>query len=70
MAAIQQLKSQLLACSLLEAAELVRNWNRVWAFRGGAPVMVAGGAAAGAAAPAEEKTEFRRSEEVGANKIM
>ena len=33
MADLQQLEESIVGLSLLEAAELVKNWNRVWAFR-------------------------------------
>ncbi len=43
---------------LLEVAELVKELEQVFGVSAAAPVMVAGVGAAGAAAPAEEKTEF------------
>src|ERR1700735_5685295 len=70
MADIQQLEESIVSLSLLEAAELVKKLESRLGVSAAAPVMVAGGAAAGAAAPAEEKTEFTVVlKEVGANKI-
>ena len=72
MADLQQLEESIVALSLLEAAELVKNLESRLGVSAAAaaPVMVAGGAAAGGAAPAEEKTEFTVVlKEVGANKI-
>lgn len=51
---VESLKSM----PLLEVAELVKELEQVFGVSAQAPVMVAGGAAPGAAAPAEEKTEF------------
>lgn len=54
---------------LLEVAELVKELEQVFGVSAAAPVMVAGGGAAGAA-PAEEKTEFTVVlASVGDNKI-
>lgn len=72
MADIQQLEESIVSLSLLEAAELVKKLESRLGVSAAAaaPVMVAGGAAPGAAAPAEEKTEFTVVlKEVGANKI-
>ena len=70
MADLQQLEESIVGLSLLEAAELVKKLeSRLGVSAAAAPVMVAGGAAAGAA-PVEEKTEFTVVlKEVGANKI-
>jgi large subunit ribosomal protein L7/L12 len=74
MADLQALEDQIVALSLLDAAELVKKLEARLGVSAAAaaPVMVAGaGAAAGAAAaPAEEKTEFSVIlTGVGANKI-
>ena len=60
MADIQQLEESIVSLSLLEAAELVKKLESRLGVSAAAaaPVMVAGGTAAGATAPAEEKTEF------------
>ena len=71
MADIQQLEESIVSLSLLEAAELVKKLESRLGVSAAAaaPVMVAG-AASGAVAPAEEKTEFTVVlKEVGANKI-
>ena len=72
MADLQQLEESIVGLSLLEAAELVKKLESRLGVSAAAaaPAMVAGGAAAGTAAPAEEKTEFTVVlKEVGANKI-
>jgi large subunit ribosomal protein L7/L12 len=72
MADLQQLEESIVGLSLLEAAELVKKLESRLGVSAAAaaPVAVAGGAAEGAAAPAEEKTEFTVVlKEVGANKI-
>ena len=72
MADLQQLEESIVGLSLLEAADLVKKLEARLGVSAAAaaPVMVAGGAATGAAAPAEEKTEFTVVlKEVGANKI-
>jgi large subunit ribosomal protein L7/L12 len=72
MADLQQLEESIVGLSLLEAAELVKKLESRLGVSAAAaaPVMIAGGAAPGAAAPAEEKTEFTVVlKEVGANKI-
>jgi large subunit ribosomal protein L7/L12 len=72
MADLQQLEESIVGLSLLEAAELVKKLESRLGVSAAAaaPVMVAGGVAAGAAAPVEEKTEFTVVlKEVGANKI-
>ncbi|HEV8524038.1 MAG TPA: 50S ribosomal protein L7/L12 [Terriglobales bacterium] len=74
MADLQTLEEQIVALSLLDAAQLVKRLEERLGVSAAAaaPVMVAGagaGAAAGAA-PAEEKTEFAVVlKDVGANKI-
>jgi large subunit ribosomal protein L7/L12 len=70
MADIAQLKEQIVALSLLEAAALVKELEETLGVSAAAaaPVMVAGGAAAAPAA--EEKTEFQVIlKDAGANKI-
>ncbi|MBO0912166.1 MAG: 50S ribosomal protein L7/L12, partial [Acidobacteria bacterium] len=74
MADLQQLEEQIVALSLLDAAQLVKKLEERLGVSAAAaaPVMVAGGGAGAgaAAAPAEEKTEFTVVlKEVGANKI-
>jgi large subunit ribosomal protein L7/L12 len=72
MADLQQIEEQIVALSLLEAAELVKKLETRLGVSAAAaaPVMVAGGGAAAAAAPVEEKTEFSVIlTAVGANKI-
>jgi large subunit ribosomal protein L7/L12 len=74
MADLQTLEEQIVALSLLDAAQLVKRLEERLGVSAAAaaPVMVAGGAAGAAAgaAPAEEKTEFAVVlKEVGANKI-
>ena len=57
---------------ILEIVELVKALEEKWGVSAAAPVAVAavGGAAAGAAAPAEEKTEFNVvMESFGENKV-
>lgn len=72
MADLQQLEEQIVALSLLEAAELVKKLETRLGVSAAAaaPVMVAGAGAAAAAAPVEEKTEFSVVlTAVGSNKI-
>ena len=74
MADLQQLEEQIVALSLLDAAQLVKKLEERLGVSAAAaaPVMVAGGGAGAgaAAAPVEEKTEFTVVlKEVGANKI-
>ena len=73
MADIAQLEEQIVSLSLLEAAALVKKLEERLGVSAAAaaPVMVAGGAGPGAAAPsAEEKTEFQVIlKDAGANKI-
>ncbi|MBE9474638.1 MAG: 50S ribosomal protein L7/L12 [Chloroflexi bacterium] len=63
MAELEKIVDQLSELSVLEAAELVKLLEDKWGVSAAAPVAVAVGAMAGAAAaggaePAEEKTEF------------
>jgi large subunit ribosomal protein L7/L12 len=60
MANIEKLVEELSALSVLEASELVKTLEEKWGVSAAAPVAVAavGGAAAEAAAPVEEATEF------------
>jgi large subunit ribosomal protein L7/L12 len=60
MADMEKIVEQLSALSVLEAAELVKMLEEKWGVSAAAPVAVAAGPAAGAAAaePVEEKTEF------------
>jgi large subunit ribosomal protein L7/L12 len=64
----EQLVEALSNKTVLEIAELVKTLEEKWGVSAAAPVMVAGGAAAGA--PAEEKTAFDVIlVDAGANKI-
>ncbi|MCC2677789.1 MAG: ribosomal protein [Pseudobdellovibrio sp.] len=64
----EQLVEALSAKTVIEIAELVKTLEEKWGVSAAAPVMVAGGAAAGA--PAEEKTAFDIIlVDAGANKI-
>ena len=68
---VESILEEIKGLTLLEAADLVKKMEEAFGVSAAAavPVMVAGGAAAGAA-PAEEKTEFSVVlTEVGANKI-
>lgn len=59
MADLEKIVEQLSALSVLEAADLVKLLEEKWGVSAAAPVAVAAGPAAGAAAePVEEKTEF------------
>jgi large subunit ribosomal protein L7/L12 len=61
MADLNQIVEQLSTLSVLEAAELVKKLEEKWGVSAAAPVAMAampGGAAAAAAEPVEEKTEF------------
>ncbi|NNG03867.1 MAG: 50S ribosomal protein L7/L12 [Inquilinus sp.] len=59
MADLQKLVDNLSSLTVLEAAELSKMLEEKWGVSAAAPVAVAGpAAAADAAAPAEEKTEF------------
>ena len=62
MAELEKIVDQLSELSVLEAAELVKLLEDKWGVSAAAPVAVAAGAMAGAAAaggePVEEKTEF------------
>lgn len=64
----EQLVEALSKKTVLEIAELVKTLEEKWGVSAAAPVMVAGGAAAGA--PVEEKTAFDVIlVDAGANKI-
>lgn len=64
----EQLVEALSAKTVIEIAELVKTLEEKWGVSAAAPVMVAGGAAAGA--PVEEKTAFDIIlVDAGANKI-
>ena len=71
MSKIEKLVEDLSSLTVLEAADLAKLLEEKWGVSAAAPVAVAAGPAAGAAAaPAEEKTEFTVTlTEVGANKI-
>jgi large subunit ribosomal protein L7/L12 len=59
MADMEKIVEQLSSLSVLEAAELVKMLEEKWGVSAAAPVAVAAGPVAGAAAePVEEKTEF------------
>jgi len=60
MADLEKIVEQLSELTLLEAAELTKMLEEKWGVSAAAPaaVMAVPGAAGGAAAPAEEKTEF------------
>ncbi len=55
---IAEIVEKIKQLSLVEASELKTALEDEFGVTAAAPVMVAGGAAPGAAAPAEEKTEF------------
>ena len=68
---VEAILEEIKGLTLLEAAELVKKMEETFGVSAAAaaPVVMAGGAPAGAA-PAEEKTEFAVVlTEVGANKI-
>ena len=72
MADLNQIVDQLSTLSVLEAAELVKKLEEKWGVSAAAPVAMAAmpGAAAAAAEPVEEKTEFDVViKETGAKKI-
>jgi large subunit ribosomal protein L7/L12 len=72
MANLDQLVEDLSSLTVLEAAELAKRLEEKWGVTAAAPVAVAAlpGGAGGAAAPAEEKTEFNVVlANAGANKI-
>jgi len=62
MADIEKLVEELSKLTVLEAADLVKALEEIWGVSAAAPVaavaMAAGGPAAAAAEPVEEKTEF------------
>jgi len=72
MADLQSIADNLSTLTVMEAAQLVKMLEEKWGVSAAAPVAVAavGGAAPGAAAAVEEKTEFEVVlKEVGENKI-
>src|ERR1700749_4501049 len=73
MSKVEGILEEIKGLTLLEASDLVKKMEEAFGVSAaaGAPVVMAGGAGAGAAAgPAEEKTEFTVVlTEVGANKI-
>jgi len=58
MADLQKIVTDLSSLTVLEAAELAKMLEEKWGVSAAAAVAVAAGPAGGAAAPAEEKTEF------------
>jgi large subunit ribosomal protein L7/L12 len=58
MADLQKIVDDLSSLTVLEAAELAKMLEEKWGVSAAAAVAVAAGPAGGAAAPAEEKTEF------------
>ena len=69
---VETILEEIKGLSLLEASELVKKMEETFGVSAAAaaPVVMAGGAPAAGAAPAEEKTEFAVVlTEVGANKI-
>jgi large subunit ribosomal protein L7/L12 len=58
MADLQKIVNDLSGLTVLEAAELAKLLEEKWGVSAAAAVAVAAGPAGGAAAPAEEKTEF------------
>src|SRR3954468_24862526 len=58
MADLQKIVNDLSGLTVLEAAELAKVREEKWGVSAAAAVAVAAGPAGGAAAPAEEKTEF------------
>ena len=70
MADLNAIVEQLSGLTILEAADLVKQLETKWGVSAAAAVAVAGPAAASAAAPVEEKTEFSVVlMDAGANKI-
>ena len=71
MADLQSIADNLSTLTVMEAAQLVKMLEEKWGVSAAAPVAVAAvGAAPGAAAAVEEKTEFEVVlKEVGENKI-
>jgi len=74
MADLNKLVEELSSLSVIEAAELVKKLEEKWGVSAAAPVAMAaipaGGAAAAAAEPVEEKTEFNVViKDAGAKKI-
>ena len=69
---VEGILEEIKGLTLLEAAELVKKMEEAFGVSAAvaAPVMIAGGAAAGGAAPVEEKTEFNVVlSDIGPNKI-
>ena len=67
---VQTILEQIKGLTLLEAAELVKEMETAFGVSAAAPMMVASAAGPGAAAPAEEQTEFTVVlTGVGGNKI-
>jgi large subunit ribosomal protein L7/L12 len=58
MADLQKIVDDLSSLTVLEAADLAKMLEEKWGVSAAAAVAVAAGPAGGAAAPAEEKTEF------------
>src|SRR5215218_7101034 len=58
MADLQKIVDDLSTLTVLEAAELSKMLEEKWGVSAAAPVAMAAGPGAAAAAPAEEKTEF------------
>ena len=58
MANLQKIVDDLSGLTVLEAADLAKMLEEKWGVSAAAAVAVTAGPAAGAAAPAEEKTEF------------
>ncbi len=58
MADLQKIADDLSALTVMEAAELSKLLEEKWGVSAAAPVAMAAGPAAGAAAPEEEKVEF------------
>jgi large subunit ribosomal protein L7/L12 len=70
MAKVEELLEQISNLTLLEASELKKALEDKFGVTAAAPIMMAGAAPAGAAAPVEEKTEFTVVlTEIGAQKI-
>jgi large subunit ribosomal protein L7/L12 len=58
MADLQKIVDELSSLTVMEAADLAKLLEEKWGVSAAAAVAVAAGPAGGAAAPAEEKTEF------------
>lgn len=69
-AKLEKIIEELSSLTVLEAADLSKKLEEKWGVSAAAPVAVAAVAAPGAAAAAEEKTEFDvHLDEAGGNKI-